>query len=303
MTLLYKLAERVRTLSDWLEKLAHVQHRRFVRPSEANLDEYVVEMPTRVNAINILPGWNQPLPPDFDGVSNPGGLFDDARIHWAIEQFGGIAGANILELGPLEGAHTYMLEKAGANSIMSVEANKLSYLRSLIVKEVMHLTRSWLLLGDFQEWLQNNSTRYDFVIASGVLYHMQDPLALLERIAARTDAFYIWTHYVSDEAMPRSDIRRKAFLGGEETVMFHGIPVRLYRRSYHGAWRSKSFCGGTHDTHRWVEREDLLSAIRALGFDDVRVSHDEWDRPNGPSFSIFGRRTPRVVNPSEGSQS
>lgn len=260
------------------------------KPGES-LDEYVVKLPAPHNAIEILPGWNQVFPENFHGQSNPGGLFDDSRIDWGIALFGSLEGKRVLELGPLEGAHSYMLENAGAASILAIEANKLSYLRSLIVKELMNLKRVRFLLGDFQTWLENTDEKYDFIVASGVLYHMQDPLRLLELIASHTDTFYIWTHYVSHAAMPPEDPRWTAFLSEARTVDFHGVPVRLYRRSYHGAWRNQKFCGGTHDIHHWIEREDMLAAIRALGFDDLQVNHDNHGGPNGPSFSVFARRS------------
>lgn len=36
-------------------------------------------------------------------------LFEDGRVAWAIEQFNGVQGKHILEFGPLEAGHTYML--------------------------------------------------------------------------------------------------------------------------------------------------------------------------------------------------
>ena len=255
------------------------------------LDEYVVGMPCGQNAIDVLPGWNQALPPQANVVAGRGAFYHDPRILWAIEQFGSIEGRKILELGPLEASHTWLLEQHGPGEIHAVEANKLSYLRCLVVKELLDLKTAKFHLGDFAEWLKNGEQRYDFIVASGVLYHMEDPIRLLELIVARTDAFYLWTHYMSDDAMPDGDPRRGAILGAAEIQDRHGVPVRLYKRSYYGAWRSKSFCGGMYDLHRWVEKSDIVRVINALGFDDVRLAHDEPNHDNGPSFSIFARRT------------
>ena len=147
-------------------------------------------------------------------------------------------------------------------------------------------------LGDFVEYLDGTEARYDVIFASGVLYHMRDPVHLIRSMARRSDALYLWTHYVSDAAMPEGDPRRGALVGEPEVHEVDGLAVRLRKRSYWGAWRSKSFCGGMHDIHRWIERDDILALLRVLGFTDVRVAHDEPDHKNGPSFSIFARRDP-----------
>jgi len=255
------------------------------------LDEYVAGMPCPQNAIDALAGWNMALPPQAGVVAGRAAMYYDPRILWAIEQFGSIEGRKILELGPLEASHTWLLEQHGPSEIHAIEANKLSYLRCLVVKELLDLKRAKFYLGDFAEWLRNTEQRYDFIIASGVLYHMEDPIELLELIASRANAFYLWTHYMSEEAMPEGDPRRGAFIGTAEIQRRHGVPVRLYKRSYYGAWRDKAFCGGMTDLHRWVEKGDIIRVIDALGFDDLRVAHDEPNHQNGPSFSIFARRT------------
>ncbi len=51
-----------------------------------------------------------------------------------------------------------------------------------------------------------------------------------------------------------------------------------------------SFCGGLYDDHRWIEREDLLGVLGALGFDSLEVAHEQVDHPNGPSFSVLARK-------------
>jgi hypothetical protein len=148
-----------------------------------------------------------------------------------------------------------------------------------------------LLPWRFHVWLENPPSRYDFIVASGVLYHMQDPIRLLELVSRNADAFYLWTHYYDKKAMPTDDLRHTPFVGEPEIQMINGIPVHLYTRSYHGAWQSKSFCGGIHDLHRWIEKDDIISVIQSFGFNDIRVAHDEPAHQNGPSFSIFARRS------------
>jgi hypothetical protein len=254
------------------------------------LDEYVVGMPSAQNALNILPGWNHALPPEFGVTGGTGAFYLDTRIAWLIEQLQSIEGLRILELGPLEASHTYMLEQQKPASLRAIEANKLAYLRCLVVKEILGLKTATFMLGDFCEWLDKSQERYDLIVASGVLYHMEDPLKLIELIAARANTFYLWTHYVDDKAMPKEDPRRKAFVGDVEIREHRGLAIRLYKRSYLGAWKNKAFCGGARDLHRWIEKEDLLTLIRALGFSDIQIAHDEPAHLYGPSFSVLARK-------------
>jgi hypothetical protein len=256
-------------------------------------EQYVDSAPSAQNAVDAIPGWTCALPPEACATAGPLPLYADDRIAWLLGQYGNLEGCSVLELGPLEGSHTYMIERAGAARIDAVEANKLAYLRCLVFKELVHLQRARFHLGNFVAWLEEPKLRYDLIVASGVLYHLRDPLEFLERAAAVTDALFLWTHYMSDEAMPLSDIRRGAFRNSVERRAFRGLEVRLFPRSYHRAEESASFCGGLFDDHRWVERDDLLAVLNALGFDSLQVAHEQVDHPNGPSFSVFARRSKR----------
>jgi hypothetical protein len=273
------------------------------RGAKADLDAfnqaeaYVFEAPSAQNAIDLIPGWNHAFPPQFGLRAGNAMMFEDPRIHWAIEQFGPLEGRRVLELGPLEAAHTSMLDRLGPALIDSVEANKLAFLRCLIAKEVYGFKHVRFHLGDFVKWLERGEARYDLIIACGVLYHMENPLELLALIAGKTDAVSIWTHYFSEDAMPPGDKRRVAFRSQKppfeersRIVEFRGINVTLHERSYYNAWKKTVFCGGPIDLHYWMQKNDLLAVLAALGFDDVRVEHDDPGHVNGPAFSIFARR-------------
>src|SRR5438874_1385363 len=136
-------------------------------------DACVSHAPTPQSTIDILDGWASILPAELG--ANTGGyapLFDDHRATWAIDQLGGVKGASVLELGPLEGGHTYMLDRAGAKSITAIEGNKRCYLKCLITKELLSVDSARVLLGNFVSWLEENRHRFDVIWATGVLYHM-----------------------------------------------------------------------------------------------------------------------------------
>jgi hypothetical protein len=259
--------------------------------SPALLDRYVAGLPSAQTAVDALPGWNMALPPSVGVKAGEVPFYEDPRIHWALAQFGPLAGRSVLELGPLEASHTFMLERARPAKLDAIEANSLSFLRCLVVKELLGLKIARFHLGDFMAWLEQRPDRYDLIVASGVLYHMVEPVRLLEAIAARADAMYLWTHYASDAAMPKGDPRRM-FISEPDVIECRGVRVRRYRRSYLGAWKEQSFCGGMHDLHHWLERDDILALLAALGFADLSIAHDDPGHRNGPAFSIFARRRP-----------
>jgi hypothetical protein len=252
-------------------------------------EPYVSSAPSLQNAVDTVAGWNTSFPPHLELKAGALATYNDPRILWAIQNFGPLEGRRVLELGPLEGGHTSMLEAAGAQ-VDAIEANQRAFLRCLITKEILGLTRSKFWLGDFMKALQTSEQSYDFIVACGVLYHLTNPLDLIELVAKRTDAVYFWTHVVSEESMPRSDPRRLVIAPKVETYQFHGLNVRAYRRTYANAQDSVAFCGGLNDEHRWLHRDDLLEALKAVGFTDIRTAHDEPAHPYGPALSIFARK-------------
>ena len=262
------------------------------KAKNTSLDRYVTGMPSLQNAIDLLPGWIGAMPPDTGLVAGGPALYADTRIAWLLQRCFDVAGRDVLELGPLEGSHTYMLHEAGAATIDAVEANALAYMRCLVAKEALGLLRARFLLGDFLPWLEAGERCYDLVVASGVLYHSARPARLLELICGRADAVFLWTHYFDEGAMPKGDPRRKPFTGRVEEHRCGGVTLRLHERTYRKAWRDPKFCGGTHDRHFWLERDGILAVLASLGFGHVVVADDQRDHHYGPSFSLYASREP-----------
>jgi SAM-dependent methyltransferase len=224
--------------------------RREDRPSRQLLAGCETRCPSHQNAVDMIPGWSSRFPSHFGIEAGNIPLFHDPRIDWAIESFGDLAGRSVLELGPLEAAHTSMLAKAGAH-VDAIESNQLAYFKCLITREILGFPNVRFHLGDFVQALEQSDKTYDLVVACGVLYHMRDPLRLIEAMARRTTAIYLWTVVVDDDD-GISPTRRQSF---------NGVDVRLYQRGY--GKREVSFCGGPRDNPYWMHQDDILAVLKA----------------------------------------
>jgi len=251
-------------------------------------DACLTQAPSPQATIDLIDGWITAFP-ESTGIKTGGyaKLFEDARVAWGLGQCGGARDASILELGPLEGAHTYLLDRAGAKSIVAIEGLKRSYLKCLITKEVLGIHSANFLLGNFIPWLENDRRKFDLVWASGVLYHMTEPTHLLRLIAARTGKVFLWTHYYPDDFAPAPPYR--APLAGVRDVEFNGRLIRHFDRSYMGAMDTAAFCGGVYSGASWLRRGDILAVLADLGLSRIEIAFDQPDAET-PSFAVVATR-------------
>lgn len=254
------------------------------------LDSYIRSAPSPQLVVDIFAGeWSSALPDRLGVSAGAVPLFADDRISWLIDHLGGVAGWRVLELGPLEGGHSAMLHDAGAD-VLAVEGNTRAYLKCLIVKELLGLDRCRFLLGDFLEHLRTTDEQVDLVVASGVLYHAPDPIALLEAIAAVTDRVAIWTHYFDADVVGADPAKARLFQSAPEQLTWRGRDLSLHRRAYLEALQWGGFCGGPETSALWMERAGLMDVLHELGFTTIAVQFDDPLHPNGPCIMLCAER-------------
>ncbi|HTI67053.1 MAG TPA: DUF1698 domain-containing protein [Caulobacteraceae bacterium] len=254
-------------------------------PPRGPAPAFELRAPSVQNAVDLFEGqWATDLSDVLPGIeAGPHRMFTDHRPRQAAERLGTagrIDGLSVLELGPLEGAHTWQLEQLGAAEVLGVEANATAFLKCLVVKEALGSARSRFMLGDFSEFLRGGGRRFDLIFASGVLYHMADPLDLVALICAASDRCFVWTHYYDPARCP-DRTPHAASLGGYEAV--------YHRRPYDP--KGGRFWGGNRDIASWMDRDAILGAFRHFGLDRVEVIEEAPDHVNGPAFTFVARRT------------
>jgi hypothetical protein len=260
-------------------------------PRAAILDQYVRSAPSSQNALDIFKGeWWSSLPAPHSALqAGQLPLFDDPRIHWAIEALGGVQGKKVLELGPLEGGHTYVLERAGAQSILAIEASTKAFLKCLVVKELLDLQRSRFVLGDFEEYLRAGGERFDAAIASGVVYHVRNPVELIHNLARVCDRLFIWTQYYIKERLDAIPHMAGRFPGSQEAE-YAGFRHTQHRYFYGDFLNTSRFAGGSEEHSHWLSRDDLLGALRHAGLTEIVIGAEEITHANGPAISLLASR-------------
>src|ERR1035441_9983556 len=84
--------------------------------------------PSFQQTLDIFKGkWASRMPSDKGGEAGETPLFEDPRVDWAVESLAKLGvdlkSSNVLEIGPLEGGHTYRLIRSGAKSVTAIEAH------------------------------------------------------------------------------------------------------------------------------------------------------------------------------------
>ncbi len=262
------------------------------------LDRIADVAPSPQTLVDIFEGeWFSRLPAPHDTVSAGAmNLFDDDRLTWFFDTIGQerVRDSMALDLGPLEGGHSYMLEQYGAAEVVSVEANTRAFLKCLIVKELLGMSRVRFLCGNCVEYLRHGDTMFDVCIASGILYHLRNPAELIALLSKRCRGYvYFWTNYYDETIMTANPNFPHRF-AGSSTADYQGFAHTLYRQEYRETLNTKTFIGGVASTSNWMSKDDILRCLEHFNFDVLRID-DKPDGPLSPCISIAAKRTVQVL--------
>jgi len=256
---------------------------------------FVDSDPSEQNAVALFSHWASRFP-EGKGLATDGqaGLFEDDRITWLDAQLRartgrGIEGRTVLELGPLEAGHTYMLDRLGAASIVSVEANSIAYLKCLIAKETLGIPSAHFILGNALRYLESCRQPFDLCVCSGFLYHQRDPLQVLRLLSGVCDNLYLWTATYHESLFEKQPAMRQRF-GPPRHVSDGSLSCTLHPHHYGEVKDYEAFWGGTEPSSSWMSTADILTALPHFGLKPFAVREDP--NPFGLALNVVAEASP-----------
>ena len=203
---------------------------------------------------------------EVDGIKS-GGTFpalEDERIAQFFQAFPDVR--TILELGSLEGGHTFALARHhGVERVLGIEARKSNIERAQFMQYLLPVDNVKFVQADLEKTKLNEFGKFDAIFCSGLLYHLPEPWRLIADMARIAPRLFIWTQYADESAREmRQNFRGREFVEG-------GIDEPLSGMS------PKSF---------WLTLESLKSALTSAGFDSIEIVRDDPGHPNGPAVTL-----------------
>lgn len=198
-------------------------------------------------------------------------------IHDCLRRFVAppLAGKTALDLGCLEGGLSFELWRSGLN-VLGVEARKDNYERCLLVRDHFRADGEMeFVQADVREFRPGR--RFDVVVCSGLLYHLDDPVAYLGQLADLTapgGLLYLDTHVAPQDA----DLAACAFaphLSPLRERALDGFTIR-WREYAEDVTQPESSVGNT--VSLWLDADAHVELLIRAGFERVFELHGYFGR-------------------------
>jgi SAM-dependent methyltransferase len=203
----------------------------------------------------------------IDGADYGGGI--SAVGDMRVEEFFRFVpeAASILELGSLEGAHSFILaQHPGMKRVVAVEAREANLRKARFVQELLQIRNVEFAQANLEQTELASFGKFDAVFCSGLLYHLPEPWKLIEQIPAVAPHLFIWTQYAAET---------------EAHDVGHGL-----RGKIHGEGGPDEPLSGMSATATWLTLDSLRALLSASGYRKIEIINDNPGHANGPAVTI-----------------
>ena len=175
--------------------------------------------------------------------------------------------ATILELGSLEGAHTFILaQRPGVKRVLALEGRELNLRKARFVQELLHVTNAEFEQANLENADLTAFGKFDAVFCSGLIYHLPEPWKLISQFPALAPNLFIWTHYAAE---------------ADTEIVSDGL-----RGKIHPEGGAADPLSGMSATATWLTLGSLITTLTKSGYASVQVIDNNLTHPNGPAVTI-----------------
>ena len=189
-------------------------------------------------------------------------------IHESLRRFAGadLGGRSALDLGCLEGGHSFELRRAGLD-VLGVEGRTGNFERCLRLRDYYRaLGGIEFVLADVRAFEPHR--RFDVVVCSGLLYHLDDPMRFIGRLGeliAPGGMLYLDTHVAPEESF-FADCEMRGALSAMKVRDCDGLAVR-YREFDEDVRTPEASIGNA--VSLWLDTDSHLELLQRAGFGRV----------------------------------
>jgi SAM-dependent methyltransferase len=173
----------------------------------------------------------------------------------------------ILELGSLEGAHTFILgQSPGVERVLGIEGREANLRKARFVQGHLGIQNIEFVQANLENADLAEFGKFDAVFCSGLLYHLPEPWKLVEQMPKVAPLLFVWTQYAAEY---------------EATDVGNGLRGKIYIEG--GPDEPLS---GMSRSATWLTLPSLREVLARAGYKRFEIIHDDVSHQNGPAVTF-----------------
>ena len=198
------------------------------------------------------------------GISAVGDVRVERFLHFAPDA------ATILELGSLEGAHSFMLaDQPQVKHVVALEGREANLRKARFVQGLLAVSNVEFVQANLEQADITAHGKFDAVFCCGLLYHLPEPWKLVQRLPDVAPLLFIWTQYAAE---------------AEARDVGNG-----WRGKIHSEGGPNEPLSGMSSTATWLTLDSLQDLLSRSGYGKIEILHDDPMHANGPAVTIGAR--------------
>jgi hypothetical protein len=202
----------------------------------------------------------------IEGVASGGDyqVINDRRVQQFLERFPNVR--TILELGSLEGGHTFALARQpGVERILAIEARAANIEKAKFIGSLFGVSNVQFKQANLEQSQLATLGYFDAIFCCGLLYHLPEPWQLISQLPLVAPSLFVWTVYAEEN---------------EATIEIDGLLGREY---VEGGLNEP--LSGLSPKSIWLTLPSLLEALKRSGYRQIEII-EKAQNPNGPAVSL-----------------